>query len=96
MSDRHWHLVSYDVRDPIRLRRVARHLLGYGERVQYSVFRCRLDKRSRARLLWELARIMTSDDDLLVVPLCRQCSAGVVLRGGNHEWPEESPTFRVL
>jgi CRISPR-associated protein Cas2 len=96
MSDRHWHLVAYDVRDPIRLRRVARHLLGYGERVQYSVFRCRLDKRTQARLLWELARIMTTDDDLLIVPICTQCSAAMVLRGSTREWPDESPSFRVL
>jgi CRISPR-associated protein Cas2 len=96
MSDRQWYLVSYDVRDPARLRRVARHLLGYGERVQYSVFRCRLSKRGQARLLWELARIITSDDALLVVALCGHCVSDMVVRGNKGGWPDESPTFRVL
>jgi CRISPR-associated endonuclease Cas2 len=33
-----WWLVCYDVRDPERLRRAAKHMEGYGERMQYSVF----------------------------------------------------------
>lgn len=96
MSDRRWHLVAYDVGDAVRLRRVARHLLGYGERIQYSVFRCRLSNRSEARLLWELARIMAPDDALLVVPLCGSCSTSVITRGTGSAWPDEIPTFRVL
>ena len=45
MSDAKWWLVSYDVRDSNRLRKVAKKLEGYGERLQYSVFRCRLEAR---------------------------------------------------
>src|SRR5262249_25938031 len=44
MQGAHWWLVCYDVRDPDRLRKTAKHLEGYGERVQYSVFRCWLTR----------------------------------------------------
>lgn len=70
MADKHWHLVSYDVRDAKRLRRVAKKLEGYGGRVQYSVFRCRLDRETLEKLHWELNEIMESEDDLLIIPLC--------------------------
>ena len=58
MAMRHWHLISYDVRDPKRLRRVAKLLEGYGTRLQYSVFRCRLDELTLEKLHWELNKIM--------------------------------------
>ncbi len=37
MTDVRWWLVSYDVHDPKRLRKCAKHVEGYGLRVQYSV-----------------------------------------------------------
>ena len=38
-----WYLVCYDIRDPQRWRRCFKLLKGYGEGLQYSIFRCRLD-----------------------------------------------------
>lgn len=94
--ERRWHLVAYDVRDDRRLRRVARHLEGYGERVQLSLFRCRLTVRSRARLLWELASILAPEDSLLVLPLCERCEARVCVRGAARPWPQvEGPCLIV-
>jgi CRISPR-associated protein Cas2 len=62
-----WHLISYDVRDPKRLRLVARKLEAYGTRVQYSIFRCRLTRESLEKLRWELAEILDQADSLLVI-----------------------------
>ena len=70
MAEKSWHLVSYNVRDPKRLRKVAKKPEGYGERLQYSVFRCRLDHTAIEKLCWELTEIMKSEDDLLVMPIC--------------------------
>ena len=50
MNGAHWWLVCYDVRDPERLRKAAKHLEGYGERMQYSVFRCWLTRVEMERL----------------------------------------------
>ena len=74
MASKQWHLVSYDVRDPKRLRQVAKLLESYGSRLQYSVFRCRLDVEMLERLHWQLSQIMEDVDDLLVIPLCNRCA----------------------
>ena len=98
MSDKHWHLIAYDVRDPKRLRRVAKILEGYGTRIQYSIFRCRLDRESLEKLHWELNKEMDSaDDDLLVMPICA-CCAGKIPRhstGDQSAWVDPASTFRI-
>ena len=99
MSRRHWHLISYDIRDPKRLREVAKTLEGYGTRVQYSIFRCLLDQASLEKVHWELNQIMTDDDDLLVIPLCRDCSAKISEHstGDQSAWIDTpDSTFRIL
>lgn len=49
-------LVCYDIRDPKRLRKVAKLLEGFGERVQDSVFECHLDARRLGQLKHRMAR----------------------------------------
>jgi CRISPR-associated protein Cas2 len=61
-ADKRWRLVAYDIRDPARWRKVYKIVCGAGERVQYSLFRCRLDNRDVERLRWRLARVMASED----------------------------------
>ena len=57
------HLVTYDIRDPKRWRRAYRILRGYGNRVQYSVFRVRGTPVQIARLRWQLERILDAVDN---------------------------------
>jgi CRISPR-associated protein Cas2 len=98
MTQKNWHLVAYDVRDPKRLRRVAKKLEGYGTRIQYSVFRCRLDNLTLEKLHWELNQIMEDEDDLLVMPLCADCASKVPIHstGDQSSWAQPPPTFRVV
>ena len=97
---RRWHLIGYDVRDAKRLRQVARCLEGYGERVQYSLFRCRLDDTAREKLRCELQQICNPEDDLLIVPLCETCAGKVAEHSaGRHDdedWSEPPPRFEIL
>ena len=93
---RKWYLLTYDVRDDGRLHRVARLLEGYGERLQYSVFRCRLGEVELQRLRWELTRIMASEDDLLVIPICDRCAGGVAGLHANEPWDREQPSFSII
>ncbi|KAF1083925.1 CRISPR-associated endoribonuclease Cas2 [Sporotomaculum syntrophicum] len=90
-----WHLVAYDIRDPNRLRRVAKHLKGYGERIQFSVFRCRLSNREVERLRWELSKYMTSEDDLIIIGLCSSCVSRLRKSTGDG-WPDEPPSFEII
>jgi CRISPR-associated protein Cas2 len=99
MQGAHWWLVCYDVRDPERLRKAAKHLEGYGERMQYSVFRCWLTRRGMEQLRWELTELLAAEDDALVIPLCPGCVAGI---RGTHSaptppnWPEAPARHRVV
>ncbi len=96
MAQKLWYLVAYDVRDAKRLRDVANHLEGYGERLQFSVFRCRLTERELERLRWELTKKMEREDDLLVIGLCPSCGAKVSERQGDDKWKEQPATFEVV
>lgn len=64
------YLVCYDVRDPKRLRKVHKTLMGYGEPRQFSVFWCVLKKIERVRLEEALKAVMNQrDDQVLIVDL---------------------------
>jgi len=93
---RTWHLVTYDIRDDARLRRVARRLEGYGERVQYSVFRCRLSSLELERLRWELTREVADEDRLLFVSLCGRCAAGVQTLQRKTAWEMARDHHRII
>ena len=67
MSERHWYIFSYDIRDPKRWRQVYKIVNGYGERVQYSLFRCRLTSAQMERARHALEKVMAKEDDLLVI-----------------------------
>jgi CRISPR-associated protein Cas2 len=60
------YLVSYDICDPKRLRRVARALEGFGVRLQYSVFECPLDDLRLARLKAEVHPLLKHDEDQIL------------------------------
>ena len=46
-------LVSYDIANPRRLRRVCRLLEGAGTREQYSVFLCHMGSMRSMLILWD-------------------------------------------
>jgi CRISPR-associated protein Cas2 len=64
------YVVTYDICEPKRLRRVFRILLGYGDHLQYSVFRCELTPRERIELQGRLAEVIHHrEDQVLFVDL---------------------------
>jgi CRISPR-associated protein Cas2 len=56
-------LVTYDITEAKRLRKVFKVLNGYGDHLQYSVFRCDLSKKERMLLLTDLAEVIHHQDD---------------------------------
>jgi CRISPR-associated protein Cas2 len=67
-------LIAYDIANRKRLHRVARLIEGYGERVQKSVFECRLDPGRLAELLARVKDIMNKrEDKLQIYQLCENC-----------------------
>lgn len=57
------YLVSYDIANAKRLRRVAKCLESYGTRLQFSVFECPLDDTRLAQAKAALAEIIHTDHD---------------------------------
>lgn len=65
-------LIAYDIADTettgaSRLRRMADVCEKYGQRVQFSVFECRLSKARLARLVGEVEDIIDRDLDSVLV-----------------------------
>ena len=64
------YLVSYDICQPKRLRRVAKAMEGFGVRLQYSVFECALDPMRLAQCKAALhEEIDYHEDQVLFVSL---------------------------
>ena len=89
MSDAHWNLVTYDVRDDARRRRASRILEGHGDRVQFSVFRLHCTPRQLLRVQWELARVLDSQDHLLIIPVPDAVARRIQTLVGPIDWAEE-------
>lgn len=60
---RQTYIVSYDVSDDKRLRQVFKTLKGWGDHLQYSVFRCDLNPRELIELRTMLSGIIHHDED---------------------------------
>jgi len=63
MTDERLFIVTYDISDPKRCRRVFKMMQGYGEWLQLSVFQCRLTRRRRAELETELRQLVKNGED---------------------------------
>lgn len=66
-SGDHLYIVTYDVRDPKRWRRVFKAMTGRGEWLQLSVFQCRLSRRAAAELTATLSGLIKLDEDHVVI-----------------------------
>lgn len=64
------YLVTYDISNAKRLRRVFKTLMGFGAPLQYSVFQCDLSDVERLKLREALCAVMNqSEDRVLIVDL---------------------------
>ncbi len=69
-GDEHLYIVTYDIADDRRWRRVFKLMHGYGEWLQLSVFQCRLTRVRHAELANRLgSTIAHAEDHVLIVDL---------------------------
>ena len=94
MSEQHWYIFSYDIRDPKRWRQVYKIVNGYGERVQYSLFRCHLTPTQMERARHALEKVMAEEDDLLVIQLSPRCK--IIERTEGKMWADPPPRFDII
>lgn len=89
---RQTYIVCYDICDDKRLRRVFKTLRGWGDHLQYSVFRCELTHRELVELRAELGAIIHhTEDQVLFVdvgPVCGRGSTSIAAMGKAYMAPE--------
>ncbi len=93
MSQKNWYVISYDIGDPKRWKKVYKRLNGYGRRLQFSIFRCRLTKIEVEKLRWELEKDLSTDDKLLILSVCERCENKTVSLNRPESWEKEDKTF---
>lgn len=85
-------IVTYDVCDPKRLRRVHKTMKGFGEALQYSVFCCDLTATSRVRCEGALRLVINHDEDQVLFinlgPAAGRGSLAVTSLGRAYKAPE--------
>jgi CRISPR-associated protein Cas2 len=67
MADERLYIVTYDIADQKRCRRVFKIMKGYGRWLQLSVFQCRLTARRRADMAARLDREIKRQDDHVII-----------------------------
>ncbi len=94
MVSRFW-VLSYDIADARRLRRVARIMERFGTRVQKSVFECWLAPSDKRALEEALASVLQSPPDgVRWYPLCADCRE--LTRNETHTEILENRTFYIV
>lgn len=65
---RNQYIVSYDISDPKRLRKMLKTMRGFGDHVQLSVFRCELSPKEVILLMEAVGEVINhSEDQVLIV-----------------------------
>ena len=67
MATRNRYLVTYDIRNPGRLRRIHGLVVDFGDRLQYSVYICDLTKVELIELRRDLREKMKHDEDSISI-----------------------------
>ncbi len=75
---RRTYIVTYDISDPRRLRRVYRTMRGFGEHLQLSVFCCDLTAADRVRMIATLEGIVLHGEDQVILVDLGPTSAGPI------------------
>ncbi len=61
------YLVAYDIANDLRLRRVHKIVRDYGERMQWSVYLCRISPAEKAELFRKLNKVLHGKEDQVLV-----------------------------
>ena len=67
MVEERLYIVTYDISDDRRWRRVFKLMHGYGRWLQLSVFQCRLTARRRAEMALRLEGLIHGRDDHVLI-----------------------------
>lgn len=86
------HLIAYDIADDRRLRRVAKVMEAYGDRLQYSVFIC--DLSASELIAWRsdlLGLLDLHQDSVVVLDLGLPGASPIEMIGKSRRLPSAGP-----
>ena len=84
-------VVSYDVVDDRKRSKIAKAMKSYGERVQKSVFECRVDDQQFIRMKKAVESIMDmNEDSVRYYFLCKGCVDRIEISGWGTVTEDES------
>ena len=92
----HLYIVTYDIRDAKRWRRVFRLMKGYGDWLQLSVFQCRLSCKQHAELIALLDGIIHHGEDhilIINIGLAESVKPQVISLGKDFDAIEKQPVI---
>ena len=85
-----FYVVSYDIPDDKKRDRIAKTLLDFGIRVQYSVFECIMDDDAVERLTARLADLVSDEDSVRLYALCAKCERAALVLGTGKRAKDEN------
>jgi len=84
-----FYVVSYDISDDRKRDAMAKILLDFGSRVQYSVFECILDNALLDKMIARLSKVISEEDSVSIYPLCARCEDGIRVFGKGEVTKDE-------
>lgn len=94
--EEHLYIITYDISDQKRWRKVFKLMHGYGEWLQLSVFQCRLSRRRHAELLATLDEMILREHDhvlMLDIGLADKVDPRVISLGKSFNPVQREPVI---
>jgi CRISPR-associated protein Cas2 len=66
-------LITYDIENDKKRKKISDILEGYGTRVNYSVFELEVTDRQFTQIVSYLKNISTKDDNIRIYHICKNC-----------------------
>lgn len=77
------YVVSYDIVSDRTRRKLSKILEGYGVRIQYSVFECRLNEKRFQKMYQDIFKVTENEQEgsVRIYTLCKNCENRTVTIG---------------
>lgn len=77
-----FYIISYDIPDDKRRQKIAKILLNFGDRVQYSVFEAILSDELLKEMVLYLKKIVYDEEDSIrIYQVCKECKKAIKILG---------------
>ena len=88
------YLIVYDIADDRCRSKISKYLEGIGQRVQESVFECRMDVESLPKTMAKLQKLKTDEGNIRIYPVCLCGAVRERFRAPGGEETRLRPVYR--